>query len=137
MADKLTKEQRSWNMSRIKNKDTEPEMKVRRMLHKLGIGYRLHSKDLPGKPDIVLKKYNTVIFVHGCYWHRHKGCKNATTPKTNTAFWLKKFDKNKENDKKKAAMLKELGWNLQVIWECETSHPDILNKKLKKILTIT
>ena len=124
-------------MSRIKNKDTEPEMKVRRALYKMGIGYRLHRKDLPGKPDIVLKKYDTVIFVHGCYWHQHPGCKDATMPKSNVTFWKNKFKKNKENDEKKTAMLKELGWNVQVIWECETSHPDILNNKLKKILKIT
>ena len=133
ITDKLSKERRSWNMSRIKNKDTEPEMKVRRVLHKMGIGYRLHRKDLPGKPDIVLKKYNTVIFVHGCYWHQHPGCKNATMPKTNVAFWKNKFEKNKMNDEKKAVMLIEMGWHVEVIWECEVNDPDKLKSKLTKL----
>jgi DNA mismatch endonuclease (patch repair protein) len=119
MADSLTKEKRSWNMSRIRSKDTSPEKKVRSLLHKMGYRFRLHRKDLPGKPDIVLPKYKTVIEVRGCYWHRHKGCKNATTPKTNTAFWKKKFADNVKRDKENQKKLEELGWKVIILWECE------------------
>ncbi|MES0491809.1 MAG: DNA mismatch endonuclease Vsr, partial [Leptospirales bacterium] len=94
MTDLLSKEKRSWNMSRIQGKNTKPELIVRSYLHSLGYRFRIHRKDLPGKPDIVLTKYKLVIFVHGCYWHRHKNCKLAYTPKSNVDFWLKKFDEN-------------------------------------------
>ena len=117
--DTLTKEKRSWNMSRIKSKDTAPEMQVRSALHHAGYRFRLHVKDLPGKPDIVLPKYKTVIFVHGCFWHRHKGCSNATMPSTNQEFWKEKFKRNVDRDKREQAELKKLGWNVIVVWECE------------------
>ena len=117
--DKISKEHRSWNMSRIRSKDTTPEKTVRSLLHKMGYRFRLHRKDLPGKPDIVLPKYKTVIFVHGCFWHRHENCKYASIPKTNTEFWLDKLNKNVERDKKNQAELKKLGWKVIVIWECE------------------
>ena len=133
MVDKLTKERRSWNMSRIKNKDTGPEMKVRSALHKMGKRFRLHRKDLPGKPDIVLPKYKTVIFVHGCYWHQHPGCKDSTMPKSNVAFWKKKFKQNNDNDVKVTALLKGKGWNVEVIWECVANSPDKLTRRLKQI----
>ncbi len=123
MTDKLSKEKRSWNMSRIKSSNTKPEMVVRSLLHAMGHRYRLHRKDLPGKPDIVLPKYKTVIFINGCFWHRHSGCNNATMPKTNTEFWEKKLLENVERDIKKQADLENLGWNVIVIWECETEKP--------------
>ena len=126
--DTLTKEKRSWNMSRIKSKDTKPEMQVRSALHRAGYRFRLHVKDLPGKPDIVLPKYKTVIFVHGCFWHRHKGCSNATMPSTNQELWKKKFQQNVERDKREQAELKKLGWKVIVVWECKAEKMTDLEK---------
>lgn len=125
MADKHRKETRSYNMSMIKGKDTKPEMLVRRYLHAQGFRYRLHAKNLPGKPDIVLRKYKTVIFVHGCFWHGHKGCKYFVTPKTNTDFWLKKITGNISNDEKVIKALKKEGWKIIVVWECELKKDNI------------
>ena len=119
MADRITKEHRSWNMSRIKGSDTKPEKILRSALHRAGFRFRLHDKRLPGKPDIVLKKYNAVIFVHGCFWHRHKGCDKAYTPKSNIDFWEEKFRRNIERDKQKSKELSEQGWEVLTIWECE------------------
>lgn len=121
MTDKLTKEKRSWNMSRIKGKDTEIEIKVRKALFKAGFRYRKNVKELPGKPDIVLPKYRTVIFVHGCYWHGHN-CKEFHIPKTNTDFWNNKFKRNIENDKKHYKQLNTMGWKVIVVWECEIEN---------------
>ena len=117
--DHLTPEKRSWNMSRIKSKDTAPERIVRSFLHRNGFRFRLHVKDLPGKPDIVLPKYKTVIEIRGCYWHRHEGCKDATTPSTNIEFWQNKFAATVVRDKQTEQELKALGWNVIVLWECE------------------
>ncbi|MGX9365606.1 very short patch repair endonuclease [Desulfoplanes sp. PS50] len=119
MADTISKKRRSWNMSRIKGKNTGPELILRSFLHRAGFRFRLHDPNLPGRPDIILKKYNTVIFVNGCYWHRHQGCPRATTPKTRTTFWLNKFAATVERDRKKQAELEELGWNVIVVWECQ------------------
>lgn len=119
MSDKLTPEHRSWNMSRIKGKDTKIEVIVRQYLFSKGYRFRKNDKRYPGKPDIVLPKYKTVIFVHGCFWHRHPGCKNATIPKTRTEFWNEKFEKNVRNDKIKQEQLEQMGWKVIVIWECE------------------
>ena len=119
MSDKLTPEKRSWNMSRIKGKDTKIEVEVRKYLFSKGYRFRKNDKRYPGKPDIVLPKHHVAIFVHGCFWHRHEGCKDATTPKTRTEFWLEKFDKNVKNDQIKQEKLRELGWKVIVIWECE------------------
>lgn len=119
MSDKLTPEKRSWNMSRIKGKDTKIEVEVRKYLFSKGYRFRKNDKRYPGKPDIVLPKYHVAIFVHGCFWHRHEGCKDATTPKTRTEFWLEKFDKNVKNDQIKQEKLRKLGWKVIVIWECE------------------
>jgi DNA mismatch endonuclease (patch repair protein) len=117
--DRLTPERRSWNMSRIRSKDTKPEMVVRKALHKAGFRYRLHVKDLPGKPDIVLPKYRTVIFVHGCFWHQHPGCKEAVIPKTRTEWWTTKLNKNKVRDEEVRNGLMKKGWNVLEIFECE------------------
>ena len=130
MTDHLTSQHRSWNMSRIKGWNTRPEIIVRSMLHRMGYRFRLHRKDLPGKPDIVLPKHNTVIFVHGCFWHRHPGCRYATTPKSNTEFWQKKFDRNVSRDKKNQANLKATGWRVLVVWECELRDLDALAERL-------
>ena len=119
--DRISKEHRSWNMSRIKSGNTKPEIVVRSLLHKLGYRFRLHRKDLPGKPDIVLPRYNSVVFVHGCFWHRHNGCKNATVPKTKNIFWREKFKGNIERDIKVQEELQSMDWKILIIWECETS----------------
>jgi DNA mismatch endonuclease, patch repair protein len=118
--DKISKEHRSWNMSRIRSKDTKPEKVVRSLLHNMGYRFRLHSKSLPGTPDIVLPKYKTAIFIHGCFWHRHSGCNYTYTPKSRIEFWEVKFQKNVERDHEKYRILRELGWYVKVIWECET-----------------
>lgn len=110
-------DQRSFNMSRIRGRDTRPEMIVRRWLWAKGYRYRLHSKDLPGKPDIVLPKYRAIIFVHGCFWHRH-GCPSTTTPGSRREFWLSKFQENTDRDKRIVATLLEQSWRVMVIWEC-------------------
>ncbi len=117
--DTITPEQRSYTMSRIRSKDTKLEMAVRRHLHALGVRYRLHSSKLPGHPDIVLPKWHTVIFVNGCFWHRHEGCKSATTPRSNVEFWEAKFNRNVVRDKIEHAALEAVGWHVIVIWECE------------------
>ena len=123
MADRLSPEKRSWNMSRIRSKDTSIEVKVRKYLFRRGFRYRKNVKAMPGKPDIVLPKYHTVIFVHGCFWHRHPGCKDTTTPKTRTEFWQEKFDRNVRNDVQHKADLNKAGWKVLTVWECEvTKH---------------
>jgi DNA mismatch endonuclease (patch repair protein) len=116
--DTLSAERRSWNMGQIKGKNTRPELVVRSLLHAAGYRFRLHGK-LPGKPDIVLKKYKAVIFVHGCFWHRHPGCKFAYTPKTRVAFWTDKFQKNIERDEHHTEALLASGWLPVTIWECD------------------
>ena len=113
------KETRSYNMSRIKGKDTKPEMLVRRYLHARGFRYRLHVKGLPGKPDIVLPKYKTVIFIHGCFWHGHEGCKYYVVPKTRTDWWLAKINTNIANDTKAITALADAGWKIITLWECD------------------
>ena len=118
MADKISASQRSRIMSRIKSKDTAPEIAVRKYLHGLGYRFRLHDKTLPGKPDIVLKKYMTAIQVRGCFWHKH-GCKFSNSPKSNKSYWLPKLKRNKERDRKNDRKLKKLGWKLIIIWECK------------------
>ncbi len=133
--DRMTPEQRSRCMSRIKGKNTKPERVVRSFLHRSGFRFRLHRKDLPGCPDIVLPKYRTVIFVHGCFWHRHPGCPRTTTPKTNVEFWGKKFAENVARDERNRQALVELGWNVVVIWECEIkdgSFGKIINAALPR-----
>ena len=123
-------EQRSRNMSAIKSKNTKPEITVRKLLHSMGYRFRLHRKDLPGSPDIVLPKYKTVIFVHGCFWHRHQNCKYASNPKTRREFWEKKFKENIERDKKTQEKLKNLGWKTKIVWECELKDIDNLRDKI-------
>lgn len=130
-----TPEQRQLNMSAIKGKDTKPEIQVRKALHAQGYRFRLHRKDLPGKPDIVLPKYKTVIFVNGCFWHRHPGCKYASTPSTNSDFWNAKFEENTARDKRNYAQLEELGWKVVVIWECETQSLSELTVLITKLVS--
>ena len=125
-------EQRSRNMSAIKSKNTKPEITVRKLLHSMGYRFRLHRKDLPGSPDIVLPKYKTVIFVHGCFWHRHKNCKYASTPKTRQEFWEAKFRENINRDKLNQENLSSKGWKIIIVWECEIKDKDFdLNRLFK------
>lgn len=141
MADVHTKEVRSYNMSQIRSKNTKPELVVRKCLFAKGFRYRLHSKDLPGKPDIVLPKYRTVIFVHGCFWHGHDECKYFVVPKTKTEWWLNKFARNKQLDKEHIKKLRSDKWNVITLFECKLkkgnidSTLDSLIKKLNKILS--
>lgn len=129
--DRLSKEKRSWNMSRIGSKNTMPERIVRSMLHRAGFRFRLHVAGLPGRPDIVLPKWKTVIFVHGCFWHRHPGCKFAYTPKTRRDFWLSKFAKNVAHDAYVHRALEGMGWHPIVLWECELVNPDMALNRLR------
>lgn len=119
MADTISAERRSWNMSRIKGRDTGPERQLRSLLHRAGFRFRLHVKELAGRPDIVLPKYRTAIFVHGCFWHRHAGCKSATTPSTRREFWEDKFGANVDRDRRNVISLQEQGWRVETVWECE------------------
>lgn len=119
-------------MSRIRGKDTKPELMLRSLLHRAGFRFRLHVPDLPGKPDIVLPKYRTVIFVHGCFWHRHDGCANATMPKTRPEFWQEKFRRTVERDHEKQTQLEDAGWRVLTVWECELKNdPAILKDRMK------
>lgn len=128
--DRISKERRSWNMSRIRGKDTKPELIVRSILHRNGYRFRLHRKDLPGRPDIVLPKHHTVVLVHGCYWHRHEGCRYAYTPKSRVEFWEKKFGENVERDDRNGLALRKLGWRCMTVWECETKSEEKLRGRL-------
>jgi DNA mismatch endonuclease (patch repair protein) len=116
--DFLSKAERSERMALIKGRDTKPERILRRLLHSFGLRYRLHSKDLPGKPDLVFRKFGAVVFVHGCFWHRHAGCSIATVPKTNWEFWEEKFRLNVKRDSRAVRALRTLGWRVFIVWEC-------------------
>jgi len=130
--DTFPPEKRSDIMRRVRSADTMPERKVRSLLHKLGFRFRLHQNDLPGKPDIVLPKHRTVIFVHGCFWHRHQGCPRATTPASRQEYWLPKFSRTVERDRKNQEELQRQGWNIIVVWECETKNLTLLALQLVK-----
>nr|WP_279593688.1 DNA mismatch endonuclease Vsr [Pseudodesulfovibrio sp. S3-i] len=134
MVDTFVKTKRSSIMSSIVSKDTKPEIQVRKLLHALGYRFRLHRKDLPGTPDIVLPRRKSVIFVHGCFWHLHPGCKRATMPKTNVEFWEKKLKGNVSRDAKAIEQLQDLGYRCLVIWECETKNLDELTDRLTAFL---
>jgi DNA mismatch endonuclease (patch repair protein) len=133
MVDTLTPAQRSERMSRIRSTNTKPEVALRKALHRLGFRFRLHGNRLPGKPDIVLPKYRTAIFVHGCFWHRHGGCKVATTPKSNTAFWIDKFDRNVARDAAAVVELQAAGWKVLVAWECDLRTSEKAAAKAREI----
>jgi len=133
MADVHDEKTRSYNMSMIKGKNTKPEMLVRKFLHANGYRYSLHSKKLPGKPDIVLTKYKTVIFVNGCFWHGHEGCKYFVIPMTRTEWWIDKINGTKANDKKNIELLTKAGWKVLQIFEC-TLKPDNINNTLQNLL---
>ncbi len=132
--DRITTQHRSWNMSRIKSKNTSPERLVRSMIHALGYRFRIHTDKLPGKPDIALARLKTVVFVHGCYWHRHPGCSLAYTPKTRTEFWEKKFSSNVLRDNHVANEILKLSWRILTVWECELKDTEKLKKRISKDL---
>ena len=119
MTDLVSEEQRSYIMSRIGSKNTKPELLVRSYLHRRGFRFRIHGKELPGRPDLVFPKYRSVVFVHGCFWHRHKGCTRSTMPATRVEFWRSKFERNVARDRSNQAGLRELNWKVIVLWECE------------------
>lgn len=135
MADSLTSAHRSWNMSRIRGRDTKPEVRLRSLLHRAGFRFRLHDRKLPGRPDIVLPKYRAVIMVHGCFWHRHEGCSNATTPSTRPEFWQAKFDGNVQRDRVAEERLATLGWRVLTVWECDLKkEPDSVVDAIRRQL---
>jgi DNA mismatch endonuclease, patch repair protein len=135
MVDVLTPAQRRFNMSRIRGRDTTPELVVRRLIHGLGFRFRLHRRDLPGKPDLVLPRLRKAVFVHGCFWHRHPDCRFATMPKTRTEFWREKFSANMARDARKEEQLRQLGWDVLTVWECETRRLDGLQLRLRRWLS--
>ena len=130
----MTIAQRSVHMARIGSKDTKPEISVRRLLHRLGYRFRLHRRDLPGTPDLVFPSRRKVIFVHGCFWHHHPGCRLASIPKTRTDFWMKKFSRNRERDIEAIDQLSKLRWEVCVVWQCETRRPELLEARLISFL---
>ena len=132
MADIKTKESRSYNMSRIAGKDTKPEELVRKYLFSKGFRYRKNVRKLPGTPDLVLPKYRTVIFVNGCFWHGHEGCKYFVWPKSNAEFWRQKIETKISRDRRKEAQLRDMGWNVMIVWECEL-HPSKKQATLERL----
>jgi DNA mismatch endonuclease (patch repair protein) len=134
MADVFSKDKRSWIMSRVKGRDTKPELIVRSFVHRMGYRFSLHRRDLPGSPDIVLPRLGKVIFVHGCFWHGHQHCGRSKRPATNKGFWDTKLDSNIKRDKRFRRELSRMGWSVLVVWQCETHDPDALFRKLEKFL---
>jgi DNA mismatch endonuclease (patch repair protein) len=132
VADIVDATRRSQMMAGIKGRDTTPERMVRSHLHRAGLRFRLHGRALPGRPDIVLRRWATVVFVHGCFWHRHKVCANATTPSSNKDFWIRKFRENVARDARNVAALRRLGWRVYVVWECRTT-PRALDALVRRI----
>ena len=130
MADTLSRQRRSENMARIRSQDTQPELFVRSLLHRAGFRFRLHSKRLPGKPDIVLPRFKTVVFVHGCLWHGHENCRRGRRPKSNADYWNRKIDRNLIRDAANALLLREAGWRRIVVWECELKRPESILKRI-------
>jgi len=123
MTDVHNKKTRSYNMSRIRGKNTQPELIVRKFLFSKGLRYKLHDNNLPGKPDIVLPRYKKIILIHGCFWHGHEGCRYFVIPKTRTEWWVSKIRRNKETDLKTIDALQKMGWSIKIIWECELNSP--------------
>ena len=132
--DTVSSKRRSEIMSRVRSKNTKPEMTVRSLVHSLGYRYRLHGKDLPGKPDMVFRSRKKVIFIHGCFWHRHRGCQKTSTPKSRVDFWTAKFEGNKARDAKIKRKLTRMGWQYLVIWECQVKDKEKLEKRITNFL---
>ena len=135
--DRLNPERRSWNMSRIRGRDTAPERAVRSILHRLGMRFSLRHRELPGKPDIVLPARGAVVFVHGCFWHQHSGCRLAVMPQTRQAFWMEKLERNVARDGKNARALRRLGWRVVTVWECELADVERVARRLRRLLGAT
>ena len=134
MTDTLTPLERSRLMAKIKGKNTGPERAVRSLLHRAGYRFRIHVRTLPGTPDIVLPRHRAIVFVHGCFWHRHPNCKTASTPKSHRKFWADKFARNVANDRKHRRQLRRLGWRVLTVWECQLRHPERVLARIQKIL---
>ena len=135
MTDIVDSKRRSEMMAGIRGRDTAPELAVRRIAHRMGLRFRLQRKDLPGRPDLVFPRHRLVVFVHGCFWHRHEGCRYASTPKSRTAFWTEKLAANVARDARHEAALRALGWRVLVIWECETGHKEAVEKRLASLMS--
>jgi DNA mismatch endonuclease (patch repair protein) len=136
MTDTMTRQQRSLCMSQIRSRNTRPEKLVRQIVHRMGCRFRLKPRKLPGSPDIVLTAHRAVIFVHGCFWHRHRNCRFAYIPKSRTAFWKNKFAANVERDRRAVRQLRKLGWRVLVVWECRISGENQLRRRLSKFLSL-
>ena len=134
MADTVSKEVRSRIMSSVGRKNTKPERLVRSFLHSLGFRFRLHRRDLPGSPDIILPRHRVAVFVHGCFWHQHRGCPKSRKPTSNTDYWDRKLAENIKRDRQKLSKIKKLGWHVIVIWECEAKSLRALSRKFAKLL---
>lgn len=134
--DRLSPSRRSWNMAQIRARDTTPELAVRSALHRLGLRFRLRSYGLPGRPDVVLVRRRVAVFVHGCFWHRHKGCRLAYSPKSNTEFWFRKFEDNVSRDMRNRRALQRLAWRVVVVWECQSTDPIALARRLDTALAV-
>ena len=134
MADTLSTEERSRLMAKIKGKNTAPERAVRSLLHRAGYRFRIHVRGLPGTPDVVLPKYRAVVFIHGCFWHRHRNCKIATMPQSHKKFWSEKFARNVANDARHRRKLRRLGWRVVTVWSCQLRHPERVLAKIEKAL---
>lgn len=130
----FTVDKRSWIMSRVKGLDTKPELLVRSIVHRMGLRFRVHRRDLPGNPDIVLPRHGKIIFVHGCFWHGHTRCARSKRPMTHVCFWNKKLDANIERDERFRKELRRMGWKVLVVWQCETHKPQKLLTKLERFL---
>jgi DNA mismatch endonuclease (patch repair protein) len=137
MVDRVDPTTRSFNMSRVRSKNTRPEMLVRKAVHRLGFRFRLHQRELPGTPDLVFPKHRKILFVHGCFWHRHPGCAHSTMPQTRPQFWRTKFEANQRRDRIAQSALRALGWTVDVIWECEVKNPESLRIRLRRFLIET
>lgn len=135
--DRLSPEHRSGLMRAVRTTDTSPEMAVRKLVHAMGGRYVLHDKRLPGSPDLVFPRRRVAMFVHGCFWHRHEGCRLASTPKSNVEFWLEKFERNVRRDERNQAELEAQGWHVVVIWQCETTRTDTLRTRLVSELSLS
>ena len=134
MADRISEEQRSYNMSRVKGANTTPELRVRRLIHSMGYRYRLHDRSLPGTPDVVFSRKKKAIFIHGCFWHQHNDCPASRRPASNQDFWNAKLDRNLERDSQNQQRLAERGWEYLLVWECELRHIQVLRSRIQSFL---
>jgi DNA mismatch endonuclease (patch repair protein) len=135
VVDKFTKAKRSQIMSKIRGVDTNPERLVRSILHKMGYRFRLYNRQLPGNPDIVLSRHHKVVFIHGCFWHGHKGCRRAKRPSTNVRFWNKKIDSNMKRDQSVKQKLRRRGWRVLIVWQCHTRDKQALERRLERFMS--